>query len=588
MKRFLLLLVLVAGCATAPPPPPPPAEPVHVIIVGTTDVHGWFNGRVDVPRSGGEGVAFGGLPLFASYVNSLRAENGGRVLVVDSGDMFQGTLESNLFEGEPVIRAYNAIGYTAATVGNHEFDFGPVGPDSVGDLPTEDPVGALKRNARIATFPLLSANMVEKENGQTPDWAKRNTIVPVGAARVGIIGLSLEDTPNVTMEINVRKLRFTDAVEATIREAAALREAGADAIIVIAHNGGRCRDMNDIHNVGSCEQEHGAMRYLRALPPGTIDAYFGGHTHAQMRQIINGIPALQALAYSQEFSAIDLWIDPAAHRVIPEKTVMRPHTMICRVVYSGTDRCDVRNVPEGATLVPRLLDGKPIEPDARVREILNPYLDRVAAKRNQKLGVTTTAPFTRTSLRESQLGNFVADALRDWAGADVALMNSGGIRANLRAGDLVYSDLFEVSPFDNYPAVVMMTGQQILDALRATTGGDRGILQVSGLRYVIDEARDAEKPPAERNRLVDATLENGQPLVLDKVYKVVMPDFLVQGGDGLTGPMKTVPRERIQIFQDRPLRDVVIESLQKRGGPYSPTIEGRITIVNPRPNVRMD
>ena len=586
MKRFLVLLVLVLGCATATPPRP--AEPVHVIIVGTTDVHGWFNGRVDVPRSGGEGVAFGGLPLLASYVNALRAENGGRVLVVDSGDMFQGTLESNLFEGEPVIRAYNAIGYTAVTVGNHEFDFGPVGPDSMGDQPNEDPVGALRRNTRIATFPFLSANMVERESGQTPEWAKRTTIVNAGGARVGIIGLSLEDTPSVTMEINVRKLLFSDPVVATIREAAALRQAGADAVVVIAHNGGRCRDMNDVNNVASCEPDHGAMRYLRALPPGTIDAYFGGHTHAQVRQIINGIPALQALPYSQEFSTIDLWIDPAANRVIPEKTAMRPHTMICRVVYSGTDRCDVRNVPEGATLVPRVFNGKTIEPDARVREVINPYLDRVAAKRNQKLGVTTSAPFTRTSLRESQLGNFITDSLRDWAGADIAFMNSGGIRANLRAGDLVYSDIFEVSPFDNYPAVVMMTGQQITDALIATTGGDRGILQVSGLKYVIDEARDADKPAGERNRLVSVVLENGQPLVLDKLYKVVMPDFLVQGGDAMAGPMKSVPRERIQVFQDRPLREVVIESLQKRGGPYSPKIEGRITIVNPRPNVRSD
>ena len=585
MKRFLVLLVFVLGCATATPPP---AEPVHVIIVGTTDVHGWFNGRVEVPKEGGEGVAFGGLPLLASYVQALRAENGGRVLVVDSGDMFQGTLESNLFEGEPVIRAYNAIGYTAAAVGNHEFDFGPIGPDVAGDQPGEDPVGALKRNAGIARFPFLSANMVERSTGKPPQWVKPSIIVNAGAARVGIIGLSLEDTPNVTMEINVRALQFTDAVEATIREATALRQAGADAVIVIAHNGGRCRDMNDENNIGSCEPDHGGMRYLRALPPGTIDAFFGGHTHSQMRQIVNGVPALQALAYSQEFSAIDLWVDPAANRVIPEKTSLRPHTMICRVVYSGTDRCDARNAPAGATLVPRVFSGKTIEPDARVREVINPYLDRVAAKRNQKLGITTTAPFTRTAIRESSLGNFVADSLRHWAGADIALMNSGGIRANLRAGDLVYSDIFEVSPFDNYPAVVMMTGQQVIDALRATSGGGRGILQVSGIKYVIDESRDADKPPEQRDRLVSATLENGEPLVLDKLYKVVMPDFLVQGGDAMAGPMKGVPRELVTVHQDRPLRDVVIESLQKRGGPFSPKTDGRITVINPRPNVRPD
>src|SRR6266545_8185099 len=118
MRRFLALFIfLLAACATAPPARPP----VHVVIVGTTDVHGWFNGHV------GKEMQYGGVALFASYLNALRAENP-NIIVVDSGDLFQGTLESNFFEGEPVIRAYNLIGYAAAAVGNHEFDYGPVGP----------------------------------------------------------------------------------------------------------------------------------------------------------------------------------------------------------------------------------------------------------------------------------------------------------------------------------------------------------------------------------------------------------------------------------------------------------------------------
>src|SRR5687767_5145405 len=132
----LVLFLLASACSSVPPPAP---APVHVVIVGTTDLHGWFNGHVESPPGGGEGVLWGGLPALASYIDALRAENGGRVLVVDSGDMFQGTLESNLFEGEAVVRGYNVIGYTAAALGNHEFDFGPVGPDSVVRTPGDDP-----------------------------------------------------------------------------------------------------------------------------------------------------------------------------------------------------------------------------------------------------------------------------------------------------------------------------------------------------------------------------------------------------------------------------------------------------------------
>src|SRR5689334_5502385 len=98
MKRSLslVLLALAVACSSVQPPRPP----VHVVIVGTTDLHGWYNGHEEVPPEGGAAVEWGGLPVFASYVEALRAKNDGRVIVVDSGDMFQGTLESNLFEGE--------------------------------------------------------------------------------------------------------------------------------------------------------------------------------------------------------------------------------------------------------------------------------------------------------------------------------------------------------------------------------------------------------------------------------------------------------------------------------------------------------
>src|ERR1051325_8845215 len=311
MKRGagLLLFLLFASCSATPPPAAVPAQPVHVVVVGTTDVHGWFNGHVD------KSTRTGGLALFKAYVDTLRAEDPGRVLLVDSGDLFQGTLESNVFEGEPVIRGYNALGYTASAIGNHEFDFGPVGPAPSAQKPGDDPLGALKKNVADAKFAFLAANVTEKATGQTPSWVKRTVLVDAGGAKVGIIGLSTPDTPKVTLATNVVSLNFGDPVAATLREAAELRKRGADAVIVIAHMGGKCSNMNDPNDLASCKTDQEAMLLLNALPAGTIDAYFAGHTHQQMRQIVNGVPAMQALAYSNEFSTLDLWIDPAAHKV---------------------------------------------------------------------------------------------------------------------------------------------------------------------------------------------------------------------------------------------------------------------------------
>lgn len=568
MKRsFPLFLFLLALACTSVRPP---AEPVHVVVVGTTDVHGWFNGHVETPPGGGAGVLWGGLPVLTSYVEALRDQHEGRVLLVDSGDMFQGTLESNIFEGEAVVRGYNAMGYTAAAVGNHEFDFGPVGPEAIVRKSGDDPLGALKRNAELAMFPLLSANMVEKASGRTPSWAKKYLVVRAGGAKIGIIGLSTPDTPNVTMSMNVESLLFTDPVKATLDAAAELRKQKVDAIIVIAHMGGRCENTDDAHAIDSCDRQQEAMSYLNALPQGTIDAYFAGHTHAQMRHYVNGIPAVQGLAMSREFSAVDLWIDTAQDRVV--KSDIRPLTMICSFVYEGTDSCDPKTAPKGARLVPRVFAGQTVEPDPRVVATIDPYLRRVAAKRDEKLGVTVASNIERKYSVESPLGSLIADLLRRASSVDIALMNSGGIRSDLHAGEITYGDVFAVSPFDNYPTVAILSGTELTSLLRDTLAGGRGIMQVSGIRYTFDSTKKGPE------RLVSVTLDDGSPLDPAKYYSVLMPDFIAMGGDH-ADVMETIPRDRVQIHYRAPLRDVIVEELKKVDGPLEPKVYGRITVL---------
>ena len=574
MKRSLpFVLFLLAACTSVRPP----AEPVHVVIVGTTDVHGWYNGHVEAPKDR-QGVLWGGLPVLSSYVDAIRDEVEGRVLLVDSGDMFQGTLESNMFEGEPVVRGYNALGYTAAAVGNHEFDFGPYGPDAIARRPGDDELGALKRNAQLASFPFLGANIVDKATGRTPSWVERYTLVRVGRARIGVIGLATPDTPNVTMAVNVASLVFTEPVAATVEAAKELREQGADAIVVIAHMGGRCSKVDDPNHLESCEKQHEAMAYLEAMPAGTIDAFFAGHTHSNMAHYVNGIPALQGLPLSREFSAVELWIDAENDRVV--KSEIRKPTMICAFVYEGTESCDPKTAPEGAGLVPRVYAGRTIVPDARVAATIAPFLRRVASKRDEPLGVAALAPFTRTYLAESPLGNLIADALRQASGADVALMNSGGIRADLPEGNLKYGDIFAVSPFDNFPAVLTLTGRELEHLLRITSRGARGIMQVSGVRYTIDAARDASKPAADRDRLVSVTDAAGNPLDPDKLYRVIMPDFVAMGGDGTEEVTSKIPPERVEIHYAAPIRDVLVNELKARSEPLAPMIDGRITVLN--------
>ena len=584
IARLLLLSLLVACAGQMPVPNPAPAaraatpSAVHIVIVGTTDVHGWFAGHDDKQSH------TGGLALFASYVQALRAANPGHVVLVDSGDMFQGTLESNLFEGEAVVKGYNLLGYSAAAIGNHEFDYGPVGPDPVARTADEDPLGALKKNAAAARFPFLSANLTEVATGATPEWARRTTIVDAGGARVGIIGLSTPDTPNVTTPQNVKSLRFGDPVLSAVAAAKELRAAGADAVIVIAHMGGRCTDLKDVLDAASCDGDQEAMRFLNRIPAGLIDGYFAGHTHSQMRQFIAAVPVLQALPYSREFSTLDMWVDPAAHRVV--RSDIRPHTMICLSVFAGTETCDPRQAPKDAALVPRTFEGQTIAADQAMTALFAPYLEKVSIKRNEPLGLHVTATLTSAYSKESTLGDLLADALREGMAADIGLVNSGGLRAPMRAGDLVYGDMFEISPFDNFPAIVTMTGDQVAELLRRTSTGDRGIMQVSGIRYTVDVAKDSALPESSRNRLVDVTTEDGRSLEAVKLYKVAMPDFLAVGGEGLGKLMESIPKDRIVIHADLgPMREVFIAALQKRHQPITPVLQKRIVLLNEKPAV---
>jgi len=238
---------VLAACSTATSPPAaPPAPPATrtITIIGTSDLHG----------------ALERLPLFGGFVANLRAAraaDGGGVLLVDAGDLFQGTLESNVAEGADVVRAYNRLGYTASAVGNHEFDYGPVGPDATPQSPDADRRGALKARAREATFPFVVANILDEQTGKRIDWPNMpaSAIVEVAGVTVGIVGASTEATPTTTMPVNFVGLKMApSAAEAIADEAKRLRARGAQLVVLAMHAGSECRDNHEPDDLSSCDR----------------------------------------------------------------------------------------------------------------------------------------------------------------------------------------------------------------------------------------------------------------------------------------------------------------------------------------------
>src|SRR4051812_25517663 len=327
MKRAVVVAVAAlffAACKTAEPTPDPvkpaaepakaasPDDPLHLTIVGTNDLHGWLMAIAE------NGVKGGGLAALSAYVKILRGENPDGVLLLDAGDLFQGTLASNLSEGEAVIAAMNAVGYDAAAIGNHEFDFGPVGPHVTAQA-GEDVFGVLKARLAQARFPLLSANIYEHDSKERPDWLPGDgtLLLERHGVKIGIVGLTTPQTPQTTLPINVATLRFAPLAPEALTASKRLREKGAQLVIAVMHAGGKCAKWDDPKDTSSCDIAQGEVfTMLSALPEGTLDAVVAGHVHNIIGHFFAGTPVIETYGMGKTFGTIDLWLDPKTHAVL--------------------------------------------------------------------------------------------------------------------------------------------------------------------------------------------------------------------------------------------------------------------------------
>lgn len=558
-----------------------PAQPLRLTVVGTNDLHGWIAPH-RTPLPNGVEIQEGGAATFASYLARLREDNPGGVLILDGGDLFQGTLASNLTEGAIVIDVYNHLGVTAAAIGNHEFDYGPVGPAPVPVKPGDDPLGTLKARIQQARFPILSANTREAESGQRPAWLGNDGthLVTLQGVKVGIIGLTTTSTPNTTNPTNVASLRFEPIAPATVEAARSLRERGAEVILGVAHAGGRCPRLGNPRDLSSCDMKDGEIyEILGALPPGTLDAMIAGHTHQPMGHFIHGVPVIETPGLGRSFGYIELFVDPSSRKVLPERTLIHAVVPLCTQVDEASRTCDARKLRDQAEvrLVPATFLGKPVVPDPAVEALIAPALARVEQEQRRELGLNLPAAIKRDSQSESALGSFLADSLREAARADVALMNPGGLRADLDAGPLTFGDIYEVLPFDNTLALVTMTGDELKRLLQIAYGTKRSVFQISGLKVSLARCPGPE-------RFLGATFPNGRPLDPRKLYRVALPDFLARGGDGLAPAFEPLPPGRMDLGVTRPgsLREELIAHWQARKAPLIAPPLGRISYVESR------
>ncbi|MFM5886587.1 MAG: bifunctional metallophosphatase/5'-nucleotidase [Novosphingobium sp.] len=561
-RRFLPLFILsvLAGCAAGPGARPlAPAAPVTVGIAAINDFHGALEPpRTSVVVGDGKGgvmqVPAGGAAYLASALDRVRA-NYPNHLTVAAGDLIGATqLSSSLFLDEPSIGVLNRIGLDFNAVGNHEFDRGR------DELKRKASGGCAQFTAlkpcrlepfKGARFGYLAANSIEAD-GKTlfPASAIRSFGSGKRRVKVGLIGLTLKETGDLSSREGLKGVHFTDEADTVNALVPGLKAKGAAAIVVLIHQGGYTKaDAGSSPDPSTCPGLTGGIRPILDRLDPRVDVVVSGHTHwsyvCDYGQYNPQRPFLLTSAgvFGQLVTDIALDIDPAAKRVVAKRAsnvIVQSEGYVTRIGrIEPTDRF-TRFAPRAdiAAYVARYVD-------ASKAEIQRPV---------GKLAGEVKRPGGDAAWNGGTLGNLIADsqlAATRKAGAQIAFMNPFGIRAPHTLspgadGTITFGQIYAVQPFTNGMVTMSLTGAELKAALEEGLDDSqpKQLLSASqGFAWSYDLTRPAG------SRVLAMTLD-GKAIDPAQTYRVTVNSFLANGGDSFA----TFARQRDAAIS--PLTDV--------------------------------
>lgn len=500
-------------------------------------------------------------PYLTTLIKDYRETNP-ESLLLHGGDVFAGTLYFNTFKGQADLELLNLMDIDAMVFGNHEFDLGD----------SEDGHKALAEFVDKANFPMLGANsdFTEDpdlgkfepkksvvENAESGD-AYNSIIVEKGGEKIGIFGLTTEDTKDIASPV---KVTFSNYIETAKEEVEKLEEAGIDKIIAVTHIG-----FDSSPSVGN--------DLLLAEAVDGIDVIVGGHSHTEVEpptlvEKDGKAPTVivQAGEYAENLGTIEVTFDENGE-VVDHSGRLTPIEVDREMVY---------------------------EPDAESVEALAPYKEEVDKVSKQETGAIAQKELTNpradkvgdSSVRanETELGNLVTDAMlakskeKD-ADIVIAMQNGGGIRTSIDKGPITNGEVINVLPFGNNPVIVELTGKEIKEilehAVKEAPAENGGFLHISGMKYYYDSTKDVG------NRVVEMLVvdEDGTETEIDPegnlTYKITTNGFTGQGGDGFDTFAKAFKDGRVRDLGESDWEQLAEYMVEDLGRIVDPEIEGRI------------
>jgi 2',3'-cyclic-nucleotide 2'-phosphodiesterase (5'-nucleotidase family) len=545
IRRLAGVLLAAALLAAVAAPAAGEEDLVRLSVVFTNDIHG------GIDRSGATFMnrefppPLGGAASAVAYIERLReraAEEGGYVLVIDQGDIFQGTPVGNYEDGVNVIDYFNHVGVDLWTVGNHDFDEG---------------YENLWKLIERSEMPVLSANLVWAESGDPVEYVEPYVIKDYDGLKVAIIGLTTTDTPKMAFPAHVEPVAFLDEIETAQKYVAEAREKGADIVLVSGHMGlpydpesgyaemieeEEEREAEDVREPVEESKWGPSAMEISHYAPG-IDAFFGGHIHKGFDQA---------------------WEEPTTH-TLHFQTYGRG---------SGVGHVDLLIDPETKTLAGYELPsyrGALITlfedewwPNEETSEMIEERVAAAEAGMDRIIGYTDV-DLTRGGEGETRMGNLVCDAAREEVSADFAFTNLGGIRDEIPAGPVTPRQVFKVLPFGNSLMVFEMDGRLLKEVIEYRVSAGHHGVYMSGGKIVYNKTR----PDYDRITHFEV---GGEPWDPDKIYRVVTSDFLAAGNAGLY-MLPAIPEDK-KMRTSTTFMDAVVHYIE-RHTPIGNTMDGR-------------
>ncbi|WP_069816755.1 bifunctional metallophosphatase/5'-nucleotidase [Streptomyces sp. TP-A0874] len=557
---------------------------VDVQLLSFNDFHGNLepptgsSGQVTVEHPDGtsEQVDAGGVEYLASSLRKARKGHDYSITAA-AGDLIGASpLVSGLFHDEPTIEAMNKLRLDVTSVGNHEFDEGRAELERIqrGGCHPED--GCFEKGKVFggADFPYLAANVTDEKTGKP--ILKPYTVWKHKGVKIGFIGVTLEGTPDIVTAEGVKGLKFHNEVKTINKYAKELERQGVRSVVALIHEGGEPVSgayNYDCDSPGPGDGISGPIVDIAKNVDSRVDALVTGHTHQAYTCTIPD-PSGKPRTVTSASSFGKLYTDTTLTYDRRTKDIVR--TSVASAGGRTANHVVRRDQPAARDMT----------------ALIKRWNDLAAPIANEAVGyISDDIPGRGATTPESPLGDLISDAQlaamapEDKGGAEIALMNPGGIRSDLSYpasggegdGVVTYGEAFTVQPFTNMMTAIDLTGEQLITALRQQVSGGNEespkILQVSeGFSYTLDMTKSG----ADRI-VVDSVRLNGEPIDPSRTYRVAMNEFLSGGGDGFTvlaeGGNKLVGASDLDAF------NAYLTENSSADSPLAPPKADRITVV---------